>query len=403
MSSAARAATAVQEGSRRNAWERGAAGWHAAFALVLVATLGVTLAEAISPVRKVAATALLVILAVWYASVGRAAMHRHGGRLSAAYLGGSLVLVVPLFLVTPAAWILLFALCPQSFAALPIRRITIATVGVLGVAAASVVSYWPGRDREVLLWAIVVLAVGVVLSLMQQHWIGRIVAESRERAELIDRLEGTQAELAEAQRQAGALLERERLAGEIHDTLAQGFSSILMLLQAAEFEIRSDPGEAERHVELARHTAYENLAEARALVAALTPVSLNATTLDEALGRLVDRFGAELPLNAELSIDGAAVRPLARDSEVVLLRAAQEALANVRKHAESSGLRVRLCYDETVVGLVIADDGKGFDPALSHGGFGLHGMRRRLEQIGGSVEIESSPGSGTTVRVRVPA
>jgi signal transduction histidine kinase len=402
MSPVAGTAATGDDGHAPHAWERGVTGWHIAFALVLLTTLGVTIVEAISPARKAATAVLLIVLAAWYVGVGRAAMRRHAGRLSAAYLAGSLLLLLALIPLTPVAWILLFALCPQSFAALPVRRSTIATVAVLAVAAVGAMSYWSAHERQVRPWVIVGLGLAVFLALVQQHWIERIVAQSRERAELIERLERARTELTEAQRQAGALIERERLASEIHDTLAQGFSSILMLLQGAEFEVRNDPGEAERHIGLARRTAHENLAEARALVAALSPAPLNATALDEALERLVERFRAELPLDADLRIEGRPARKLSRDTQVVLLRTLQEALANVRKHAAAGSVRVRLAYHGAAVALTISDDGTGFDTAVPGDGFGLTGMRRRVEQIGGAVAVESSPGAGTTIRVRVP-
>src|SRR5262249_44878023 len=159
-------------------------------------------------------------------------------------------------------------------------------------------------------------------------WIVRIIDQSMERAELIKRLDAAQAELAEVSRRAGTLAERQRLAGEIHDTLAQGLTSIVMLLQAADAEIGTDPPEARRLVRLAPQTAGEGLAEARAMVAALTPAHLEAGPLDEALARLTARIGAELGIGARFEVTGTA-RALPAAAEVVLLRAGQEALANV--------------------------------------------------------------------------
>lgn len=388
-------------GLGEHAWERGAAWWHGAFVLVLLATLGVTLAQDISPTRKAGAAALLAVLAGWHAAFGRPAIHRREGRRSIIYLAGGLALVVPLFLLTPWAWIVLIGLCPQSFAAMPMRRAATAVLA-LGLAAVGIVVYWSsGWNLQVLLWVTLAIAIGMTLSALQQAWIGRIIAQSRERAELIDRLEETRAELAAAQREAGALAERERLSREIHDTLAQGFSSVLMLLQAAEPAVARDPAEAHRQLELARRTARENLDEARALVAALAPAPLDAAPLDEALGRLVDRVGAETRLRTAFRVDGEP-RTLPAGVQVVLLRATQEALANVRRHAGANSLDVCLTYDSAAARLAVSDDGRGFDPAEVNGGFGLRGMRDRVQQVGGTVETSSAPGSGTTVTVRVP-
>lgn len=399
MSATARSGT---RGPGEHAWERGTGWEHGAFALALLTTLGVTLAQDIAPAQKAGAAALLAALAAWYAAVGGLAVRGLQGRRGAIYLAGALVLVAALFLLTPAAWIVLLGVCPQSFAALPARRAVVAVLA-LGLAAVGGVVYWSsGWNPLVLLWVTVAVVVGVAFSVAQWAWIGRIIAQSRERAELIEQLEETRAELAEAQRQAGGLAERERLASEIHDTLAQGFSSILMLLQAVESGLDRDPAETRRQLDLARRTARENLDEARGLVAALAPAPLDATSLDEALRRLVDRFGAELRLRSAFQIDGEP-RPLPAGTEVVLLRATQEALANVRKHATPSSLEVRLSYRGDGASLVVADDGKGFEVTEVNGGFGLRGMRGRVEQVGGTVDTDSAPGQGTTITVRVPA
>jgi signal transduction histidine kinase len=229
----------------------------------------------------------------------------------------------------------------------------------------------------------------------------KIIEQSRERAQLIARLEAAQAELAEVSRQAGTLAERQRLAGEIHDTLAQGLTSIVMLLQAADTEIDADPAEARRHVGLAAQTAREGLAEARAMVAALAPAHLEAGLLHEALGRLADRIGAELGIAVRFELCGPA-RPLSATTEVVLLRAAQEALANVRKHAHAADVRVILSYEPHNVRLDVRDDGAGFDPERVSGGYGLRGMRSRILQVGGSLLVRARPGAGTSLSVEVP-
>ncbi len=254
----------------------------------------------------------------------------------------------------------MFAACPQCFMAMSLPRAFAAIVALnttpvaLGVES---IRRNPGRSRS-----------------CSAPWCSawrsrsssvpgssRIIEQSRERAQLIERLEAAQAELADLSRQAGTLAERQRLAGEIHDTIAQGLTSIVMLLQAADGEIGADPPEARRHVGLAAQTARESLAEARAMVATLTPAHLEGGPLYEALGRLTDRIGAELGITARFEVCGPA-RPLPPNAEVVLLRAAQEALANVRKHARAADVQVILAYQPQAVRLDIRDDGAGFDP-----------------------------------------
>jgi signal transduction histidine kinase len=259
----------------------------------------------------------------------------------------------------------------------------------------------PARRDGPAVQVLVVAIIGAATSVAFGTWVHRIIAQSAERAELIGRLEAAQAELAEVSRRAGTLAERQRLAGEIHDTLAQGLTSIVMLLQAAEPKIATDPDEARRHIGLATQTAREGLAEARAMVAALTPTHLEAGTLDEALRRLTGRIGAELAIGATFEVRGQA-RPLPAAVEVALLRVGQEALANVRKHAAARNVHVALCYAEQATRLDVTDDGAGFDPARMNGGYGLRGMRGRILAAGGSFSVRARPGAGTALSVEVP-
>jgi signal transduction histidine kinase len=229
----------------------------------------------------------------------------------------------------------------------------------------------------------------------------RVIEQSLERAALIEQLEATRAELAAAHHEAGVQAERHRLAGEIHDTLAQGFTSIVTLLQAAEASLRPDSQEARRHLDLALVTARENLAEARTLVTTLTPAPLEAGTLGDSVHRVTGTTGAQAGIEARAEVTGTA-RRLPTGTEVVLLRVCQEALANVRKHASAHQVRVRLCYAAATVRLTVTDDGTGFDPAKPDGGYGLKGMADRVSQVGGTVEVTSAPGAGTEVRAEVP-
>jgi signal transduction histidine kinase len=321
-------------------------------------------------------------------------------RLVGVFLAGLVVLFALAVSQDPASTWALFALCPQCFMAAPLGYASAAVV-VLNMTPVAFLAE-PGRRANggaVLMLAIAVT--GAASSVAFGTWITRIIVQSRERGELVERLQAAQAELAEISREAGTLAERQRLAGEIHDTLAQGLTSIVMLLQAADAEIAADPGEARRHVSLAAQTAREGLAEARAMVAALTPAHLEASTLPEALRRLTGRAGAELGIDARFEVCGEA-RPLPAAVEVVLLRAGQEALANVRKHSAAAHVRVALSYAGAGTRLDVTDDGAGFDPARVNGGYGLRGMRDRILQAGGSLDVRAQPGAGTALSVEVP-
>jgi signal transduction histidine kinase len=141
-------------------------------------------------------------------------------------------------------------------------------------------------------------------------WISRIINQSKHRAAVIAELAATRTELAELSRQAGAMAERERLARDIHDTLAQGFASVLLLLEAADTEIGPASAAARPFLRDAGRTAADNLAEARAMVAALSPPDLRDASLPAALGQLIDRIGPELGVEPRLTVTGPP-RPLA--------------------------------------------------------------------------------------------
>ncbi|MBJ6614389.1 sensor histidine kinase [Streptomyces sp. I4(2020)] len=231
--------------------------------------------------------------------------------------------------------------------------------------------------------------------------------ESEQRRRLIEELTATRADLAAAQHAAGVLAERERLAREIHDTLAQGLSSIQLLLRAAERALPRTPENAARYVDQARQAAVDNLAEARRFVAALAPPALEGTTLAGALERLCATTSARHRLTARFHLTGEPV-PLATAHEVALLRVAQSALANTERHAKAATADVTLSYLRDHVAVDVVDDGRGFDPDRlpapdpESGGFGLAAMRARVQALGGTLTIESAPGHGTALAARLP-
>ena len=230
-----------------------------------------------------------------------------------------------------------------------------------------------------------------------------------ERTALIRELMETREQLAETERAAGVAGERQRIAHEIHDTLAQGLSSIQMLLHAANRDLDGDINvvKARERIGLARQTAADNLQEARAMIAALQPAALSQTSLVGALDRMAQGFAAAADLNIEVEADGE-VTQLPMKLEAVLLRIAQGAVGNVAKHAQATRARITVSYSDDAVRVDIVDNGIGFDvkavesrPAgLGH--IGLAAMKRRAEEVSGEVVIESSPGNGTAVSVSVP-
>jgi signal transduction histidine kinase len=368
--------------------------WEAYFAAVGV--LGVVLVWA-TPVRdRFVATGLVLLLACWWGLLGRRLYTRSAGDAAGiGYFAGVFAVTIPLLVLAPNCCWVLFALTPQVFMLVGsyLAGNLVATVLVLLPALVELVQYGPDTG----FWVSVAIGVGVAgVSVLINVATGEVARQSEERARLIDQLEAGRAAIVELSRQAGVAAERERLAAEIHDTLAQGFTSILTLVQAASSE--PDRDRANGYLDLAAHTARENLGEARALVAELAPPAMRAGSLVDALRRQTTRLTEECGIRAEFSADefGAVPTPI----EVVLLRSAQEALANVRRHSGARTARVGIGGTGDRVQLTVADDGAGFDPAARTTGFGLRGMRNRVEQVGGTLTVDSGP-NGTTVRVEV--
>ncbi|SOE01257.1 sensor histidine kinase [Blastococcus haudaquaticus] len=352
--------------------------------------------------------ALLVlgVLAVAYVLAGAPAFRDGRAVLGVTYLVTLVAAFGVLGWVAPSLFFLLFLAYPHVWFVVQGRPAGAFWTVLLAAATTVGPLFRPDSGdnaREVLLET----AISLVFSLALGLWISRVLAQSEQRAELIEQLESTRAELAAAHHDRGVLAERERLAREVHDTLAQGYTSIVVLAQTVAAGLPPGAEDVAERVALIEEVARENLAEARAMVAAFAPVALDSATLVEALERLVERFGRETGLATRL--DTAALgdggTELSRSEEVVLLRGAQEALANVRRHAAATAVVLRVSRVGTgkagQVSVHVEDDGVGFDPA-SAPGVGLAGLRDRAEQVGGAVDVVSSPGEGTRVTVRVP-
>lgn len=276
-----------------------------------------------------------------------------------------------------------------------------------------------GATLDVIVQAFAIQGVSLVFALSLGLWITRIAELGEEKARLLVVLQAAQAESERASRDAGAAAERERIARDIHDTIAQSLTSVVLLAQRARAEVRqtvagtSDatplddrPLAVLESIELIEATARDALGEARALVATMAAMPSADSALGDSLRRLGERFARET--GVAVDVDASPDR-FPRATEVVLLRSAQEGLANIRKHAAARHAGLALTVDADWVELRISDDGIGIsDPAgallgtAPTAGFGLHGMHDRASLLGGTVEITSAPGAGTTVVVRVP-
>jgi signal transduction histidine kinase len=213
-----------------------------------------------------------------------------------------------------------------------------------------------------------------------------------------------QVSLASAERKAGVLEERQRLAREIHDTLAQGFASIIVHLERTEQINHLNHSPAKGHLDLARSVAREGLEESRRMLGALRPEILEQRALPEAVTRVCEEWSRRTGIESRLSITGTP-EPMHPDIELTLLRGVQEGLTNVARHSGARTTAVTLSYMEDLIVLDVQDDGKGFVPVPSsdgRSGFGLAGMRERAESLQGSLQVESVPGEGTTISLTLP-
>ncbi|MEV7420202.1 sensor histidine kinase [Streptomyces sp. NPDC089919] len=368
--------------------------------LCLHALLLGLLALAVVRAEHAGAVAAAAVMAVVYAAGVLSPAVQRSPRAGALWLAALCASWLGLLAASPEGLWLAFPLYFLLLHLLPLRW---SLPAVALAAAAAIGSYvWHGAalNPGAFIGPLIGAAVAVATVLGYQA----LYRESERRRELIEELIATRAELADAERTAGIMAERERLAREIHDTLAQGLSSIQLLLRAAERSLPQGSAASE-HIAAARQAAQDNLAEARRFVRALTPPDLEHGSLAAALERLC--AGAPGP-RVRFSLSGTPVE-LPTPYEVALLRIAQSALANVVRHAAAGRAEITLTFMDASVTLDVVDDGRGFaaPAALARagsgdGGFGLPAMRSRAESLGGTFTVESAPGQGTALAVTLP-
>ncbi|AYY14233.1 sensor histidine kinase [Actinobacteria bacterium YIM 96077] len=405
-------------------WDRILPLWHTLYlGLLSLAIITTALDGRLDLEQRWTILSLLTVMAAIYLALGRSLFERPGGVRAAIYLSITWLSFYAIILVgdrNTSAFFILFALFPQVWAFLAPKIAGATSVAViLGMAGVNIhaIGWTWGTVARVVPQAVMQTGLVLLLGLLMVS----VVNQAERRATLIDELEETRSELAETEHARGVLAERERLAHEIHDTLAQGFTSILTLSQAIDASLERDPARAREQLALIEQTARDNLAETRALIDALAPADLQDATLTQALSRVADRFSYQTGIGVELSMEGEQVQS-SMLADIVLLRSVQEALTNVRKHADARRVDIALSHvpgddrperdvpdgdDPNVDGMVsvrITDDGRGFVPAESSNGegFGLRGMRARVQQAGGELDVLSSPGRGTTIGVHLP-
>jgi signal transduction histidine kinase len=355
------------------------------------------------------AVALIGLLAVafWFMWVRRP-LWTYPTRILAVHGVFQVATYMALVSVAPGFAVLQLLVYPQILFSLQVRWSVIGGLAVAGFtalailvrAAGDLAQAWPGVFANLLAAAMV-----IALAL----WVRETISLSIERRALIEQLRAARRDLAAAERAAGVAEERARLAREIHDTLAQGFASVVAHLEAADARLGAADERARRDVRAAEEVARASLGEARTLVWALRPETIAASGLPAAIERVAAAGGGSGGADGsgpavEVTISGVP-RQLHPEVEVALLRAAQECLANARRHAAATHISVTLTYFADEVSLDVIDDGSGFDASAGarSGGMGLLGMRERAERLGGTVAIETAPREGTAVAVTLPA
>ncbi|WP_150958420.1 sensor histidine kinase [Microbacterium testaceum] len=345
-----------------------------ALALVLTGVLGV-----------------VYLAGLWVARSGRS-------RRSVVWVAALTVVWAALVWLVPEAAYLVF---PLFFLYLHVLPGVAGPLAVVGTTAVTIAAFAVHGGLTV--GGVVGPVVGAGVAMLIGLGYGALERRAAEREALMAELIATRDRLAAAEREQGTLAERARLARELHDTVAQGLSSIQMLLHAAERADAGGPGID--HVRLARQTAADGLAETRRFIRELAPPSLDRG-LGSALERLAAGWATREGIDVEVEVDAAVSLPM--DAQTALLRVAQGALANVAQHARARCVRIRLVPQSAGARLTISDDGTGFEVAHAEGAasgtdsFGLRAMRERVDQLDGRLDVDSAPGRGATITVVLP-
>ncbi|GAA1872131.1 sensor histidine kinase [Myceligenerans crystallogenes] len=384
-------------------WARVVIWWHLAFWTVLGLTAAQIVLVGVRGLDLAVAYGALAAMGLAYLVWGHRAASGRDQTKAYLYLAVCVIAIGIALTRTGDASFLLFVLFAQCWMLLDRQSASIVTSVILAGSVAAGTFTRVGVSRETLLVIPAQLAVVLVFAVGLGIFMGWTMRRGEEHARLVAELRTAQDALATFHHTAGVEAERARIAREIHDTLAQGFMSVVTQTQAASVALgRDDLEVVGERLWLIEDTARDNLAEARALVAAFAPAPLQGSSLGEALTRAVRRFGAETDIEGVLTVDGALMLP--PSAEVVLLRVAQEALANVRRHADASQVDVRLVATAHTVRLEVSDDGRGLPADFGPGseGFGLAGMRERVTSAGGHLSIASRDGGGTTLAASLP-
>ncbi|MBL8099394.1 MAG: sensor histidine kinase [Anaerolineales bacterium] len=389
--------TKIQKSKTSDAWEQWDWVWHfSAYSFLILNIIFVYNSEP----RIINFSFFLVLsvaLGLWYIPFITISNLRiwNNPKRGALYLILGWTIWGGLISLTPDSLLLIGIFFPLIFSRFPIRwSIGITIFQTLGLYVLYIMLY-PTENWFVILMLILGL---LIISTIIGTFISSIIRQSTDRQRLINELTKSRANLMKAEREAGQLAERQRIARDIHDTLAQHFTSIIMHLSAAK---HSNPESVQSEVQQAENAAREGLNEIRRIVWDMQPEQFEKASLVEAVEELAARWSAENNIQVKMKVTGNP-RPLASSVETALLRISQEAMHNINKHAQAKNVNITFSFMEDIFVMDIADDGLGFEPSKIKNGFGMKTMRDRAEELSGTLTIESERGTGTAIAVSIP-
>jgi len=382
---------------KRNVWEQWDWIWHISAYTFLAVNIAFVLGNTPPGSFPLSFLGLSALLALWYLPFFAAPIMRwwNTPKWGVLYFLAGWALWSGLLALSDSSLLLAGMFYPMIFTRFPIRRaIAVAVFQTLGLYLLYMLLYTPENG-----WVILMIALGLLIAAtLIGVFVAALINQSVERQRLLDEFTQTRASLLKAEREAAVLAERQRLAHEIHDTLAQQFTSIIMHLSAARL---GDPATLQTHIQPAEQAAREGLDEARRIVWDMRPKPLEGASFVESIEGVAARWSVKNAVKVAMAVTGTPYS-LPPAIEVALLRISQEALHNVKKHARAQNVTITLSYMPDVLALDVVDDGRGFDAAADGRGFGLKSMRERAEGLGGEFAIESEPGRGAKIAVLIP-
>lgn len=387
----------LQKGKKNEVWEQWDWVWHfSAYGLLILNIIFVYNSHP-RIINFLFFLGLSALLGLWYIPFVNISTLRiwENPKHGALYLVPGWAIWAGLISLTADSLLLIGIFFPLVFSRFPIHWATVITIfQTLGLYFLYIMLY---PNEHWFLTLMIILSL-LTISMIIGAFISSIIKQSTDRQRLIDELTRSRANLMRVEREAGRLNERQRLARDIHDTLAQHFTSIIMHLAAAK---HSNFGTVPTQVQQAEEAAREGLDEIRRIVWDMQPEQIEKASLIEAVEELAARWSAENSVQVNMNVTGTP-RSLTSSAETALLRILQEAMHNINKHAQAKKVNITFSYMEDLFVMDIADDGLGFEPSKIKNGFGMKTMRDRAEELSGTLTIESEQGIGTAIAVSIP-